>query len=122
MINADELIAQREEATGVDGNRIAFEFTALRGEQKGERLVFTFRDPARLTDEEQEDLLEVPRFGPDQAMWYMGDDEYDRFREAGGESWIFAEIMKEYTKEVQGVDPQGRPTRPNRSSRRRRKQ
>lgn len=122
MINANELIAQREEATGVDGKRIAFQFTALDGEHTGEDLVFTFRDPARLTDEEQEDLLEVPKFGPDQAAWYMGEEEYDRFREAGGESWIFAEIMKEYTKDMQGVDAQGRPTRPNRSSRRRRKQ
>ncbi|MGP9760240.1 hypothetical protein [Corynebacterium sp. AOP12-C2-36] len=120
-INLDELLAQREEATGISGERVAFEFTARKGEHKGKKLEFTFRDPATLTDEESEDLVEVPQHGVDLTVWYMGDDEYDRFRDVGGESWMFLQVMKEHAEKIQGVDSQGRPTRQNRSSRRRRK-
>lgn len=120
-INLDELIAQREEATGVSGESVPFEFTARDGEHKGEKLQFSFRDPSTLTDEQQEDLLDVPEFGPDMAAWYMGESEYDRFRAAGGESWMMLQALKKHAEKIQGVDSQGRPTRPNRSSRRARK-
>lgn len=119
-ISLDELIAQREEATGTDGTRIYFTFTARAGDSAGETLRFSFLDPVFLTDDQLDDLDTVPA-GPDLCVWYMGEDEYERFLAAGGSSNFWAMVFRKHNEDAQGVDSNGRPTRLNRSSRRARR-
>ena len=117
-INLDELIAQRKEATGVEDGRIPFQFTATDGDNVGELLSFSFRDPMFLTDDEQDELDEIA-LGPDLCAWYMGEDEYERFLDAGGSSNLWAMVFRKHSDESAEANG-GRPTRPNRASRRRR--
>lgn len=49
-INLDELLAQRAEATGVEGDRVPFEFGGK---------TFSFLDPILMTDEQRDDMAEV---------------------------------------------------------------
>lgn len=121
-INLDELLAQRAEATGSEEGRIPFQFTAKSGPNKGKTERFTFRDPLTLTADEQEELNDL-RFDDeatldDVAEFWMGEDEYIRFTEAGGTALAFNLVVEENHARTQGVDSQGRPTRQNRSSRR----
>ena len=108
-IDLDALMAQRQEATGVEGNRVPFTF-------KGD--TFTFKDPFFLTDEELEELDELPEFGPDVCAWFMGEEEYDRFITAGGSSNLWAMAHGEHIKNGQDVDSSGKRGRMNRSRRR----
>lgn len=115
--NLTEMIAQRKEATGVDGDLVSFDFTATAGDQLGETLTFTFRDPLFLSDDELAEAADLDE-GPDVCAWYMGEDEYDRFIDAGGSSNLWALVMRQHTTRSQEVGADGRPTRQNRSSRR----
>ena len=109
-INLDELLAQRAEAIGVEEGRIPFTF--------GEN-TYTFQDPISL-DQEQKDELEILADDGDLdaiAEFWMGEEEFDRFVDAGGSSSAFLLVVQENaarTTEVRG----GRPTRRNRSWRR----
>lgn len=116
-----ELVDQKTEATGVDGNCIDFNFRATEGENVGEVLNFIVPDPSMLTDEQQEDLAELPNFAVDIAAWYLGEEQYEKFREAGGQSWMVRDMLQSVAEERQAKDAAGRPTRPNRSSRRARR-
>lgn len=109
VYDLDTLIAQKEEATGVKGGRVSFNY-------KGE--TFTFKDPTFLTDDEVAELDELPQYGPDVCAWYMGDDEYDRFINAGGSSNMWALVLEQHVNASRGVDGAGNPTRSNRSQRR----
>lgn len=111
QINLDELLAQRAEATGAAEGRVPFTF-------KGEQ--FTFLDPFALTDEEQDaiDDAAASRDGEEIAIAWMGEEEYDRFVEAGGSSMAFMLVIKENARLTAEVDANGRPTRPSRSQRR----
>ncbi|GAA4809627.1 hypothetical protein [Tomitella cavernea] len=123
-INVEELYAQRAEATGVDGDRIPFDFAGR---------TWTFRDPQTLTDEEKEEISEID-FDPDMAAWYMGDDQYAEFvaatatidgadgkqREIQGGSGIFLLAFQEHMSRVRDA-VETRPTRASTSSRRRRR-
>lgn len=108
-IDLDALMEQRKEATGVEGNRVPFTF-------KGE--TFSFKDPFFLTDEELDEMAELPEFGPDVCAWFMGEEEYDRFITAGGSSNLWAMVMAEHRKNGKDVDSQGKRSRWNRSQRR----
>lgn len=109
VYDLDALIAQREEATGVKDGRVSFTF-------KGE--VYTFRDPAFVSDDDAEELADLPQYGPDVCAWYMGDDEYDKFVAAGGSSNLWGLVFNDHMEKSQGVDAAGNPTRSNRSQRR----
>ena len=120
--NLNELLKQRAEATGIVGDRIPFEF--------GDK-TFSFRDPMLLTDEDKDELSEL-EYDVDVAEFYMGVDEYDKFvatkakitldsgetMEVQGSASMFLLQFQEYMKSQRDEDPQGRPTRLNRSSRR----
>ena len=120
--NLNELLKQRAEATGIVGDRIPFEF--------GDK-TFSFRDPMLLTDEDKDELSEL-EYDVDVAEFYMGVDEYDKFvattakitldsgetMEVQGSASMFLLQFQEYMKSQRDEDPQGRPTRPNRSQRR----
>lgn len=116
------LLKQRAEATGVAGDRVPFEF----GGKK-----FSFRDPLMLTDEDKDELVDL-EYDTDIAVFYMGDDEYDKFvsttakieledgetMEVQGSSGLFMLQFREYVKSQQDVDGNGRPLPRNRSQRR----
>lgn len=106
-INLDELLKQREEATGAEKGRIPFDF-------KGQ--TFTFRDPILLDDDEIDELSELED-GPDIAEFYMGEEQYDKFLETGGTSNLFFMAFSAYMDEAKD-EVGGKPTRGNRSSRR----
>ena len=121
-INLSELLKQRAEATGVDGDRVPFQFGGK---------TFTFRDPLMLSDDEKDELADLD-FDVDVAAWYMGDDQYDEFVATtetitldGGESFdvtgsssVFFTAFKQYMEDAREEDANGRPTSRNRSSRR----
>lgn len=112
MIDLDAILAQRAEATGADEGRIPFTF-------KGE--TFTFRDPMTLTDEDQDELENIVEDEgrlSDIAVFWMGDDEWERFEAAGGTAVMFRLIVEENARREQAVDAAGNPTRRNRSQRR----
>lgn len=110
-INLDELLAQRAEATGAEEGRIPFEFAGQ---------TFTFRDPFLVDGEDQDELEELSELGDGEllAEFWMGDDEFARFCDAGGNANFFALVVRENAKRTTEVDAEGLPTRSNRSSRR----
>lgn len=110
-INLDELLAQRAEAIGATEGRVPFEF-------KGE--TFTFKDPIALSQEDQDELEELVDEGDGDliAEFWFGEEEYQRFIEAGGTVKLFELVVRENARLTSGVDADGRPTRSNRSSRR----
>lgn len=106
-INLDTILAQRAEARGDEG--YTFSFTAYGQE-------WTAKDPMLLTDDEKDELAELS-FDVDVAAFFMGDEQYDKFIAAGGQSSHFVLALTEYQRSQQDT-ASGRPTRPNRSSRR----
>lgn len=106
-IDLDKLIAQRAEARGDDGRSTSFMFKERE---------WTFRDPLMLDDDEKDELADLEH-DIDIAAWYMGDDQYDEFCTAGGNSSMFFLAFREHMKSQQ-AESEGKPTRPNRSSRR----
>ncbi|MGP9723661.1 hypothetical protein ACT3SZ_06560 [Corynebacterium sp. AOP40-9SA-29] len=119
-LNLTELLAQRAEATGVQEGRVPFDFTAVAGPKKGETLTFSVRDNMSFTDEDWDEIDELGEDNniQDIAEFWMGDDEWDRFVEAGGTPRMILLIVQEKAKREQGTDSSGRPTRRNRSQRR----
>lgn len=105
----DALIAQRKEATGIEGDRIAFTF-------KGE--TFTFADPMFLNDAQLDELNDLPEYGPDLCAWFMGEEEYDRFLEAGGSSSLWGLVFAEHRKAMEAVNSEGKSLPLNRLQRR----
>ncbi|AIT60166.1 hypothetical protein [Corynebacterium doosanense] len=110
-INLNELLDQRAEATGAEEGRVPFEFN---------NDTFTFRDPIALTDDERDEINDLVEDGTidDVTEFWLGEEEYDRFTTAGGTALMFQLVVQENARLTQGVDSNGRPTRPYRSSRR----
>lgn len=120
-LNLTQLLAQRAEATGVEEGRVPFDFDATDGPKKGETLTFTVRDQMAFTDEDWDDLNDIRADDgtlEDVAIFWMGEDEWDRFVDAGGTPAMIAFIIQEKAKREQEADSSGRPTRRNRSQRR----
>lgn len=107
-IDLDAILAQRAEARGDSG--YTFSFSAL-GQD------WTALDPMLLTDEQKDELAEL-QFDVDVAAFFMGDEQFDKFIAAGGQSAFFILALREYQKQRTENGADGRPTRPNRSSRR----
>lgn len=119
-LNLTELLAQRAEATGVDEGRAPFDFEAVAGPHKGELLTFTVRDSMFFSDEDYDELNDISEDNniEDVAAFWMGDDEWDRFVEAGGTPRMIVLIVQRKAELEQEQDANGRPTRRNRSQRR----
>lgn len=117
--NLDEMLAQRAEATGIEEGRVAFDFTARSGEHEGELMTFTIRDNMTLSADEIDELEQLGEDGDVEgvSVFWMGEDEYDRFCEAGGGPMMLRMIIEAKAEAEQGVKD-GRPTRRNRSQRR----
>lgn len=106
-LNLDELLKQREEATGAEKGMVPFDYQGK---------TFTFRDPILLDDDELDELSDL-QDGPDIAEFYMGAEQYDQFLEVGGTSNLFFMVFTQYMNESRD-EVGGNPTRGNRSSRR----
>lgn len=106
-IDLDAILAQRAEARGDQG--FTFSFTA-HGQE------WNAKDPMLLSDDEKDELAEL-QFDIDLAVFFLGEEQYDKFVAAGGQSSHFILALSEYQKKRTG-EANGRPTRPNRSSRR----
>lgn len=119
-LNLTELLAQRAEATGVEEGRAPFDFVATDGPNKGETLTFTVRDSMFLDDEDYDELNEISEENKieDIAAFWMGDDEWDRFVEAGGTPRMIMLIVQRKAEIEQEVDSKGKASRRNRSQRR----
>lgn len=124
-IDLDAIVAQREEARAKEGDKpITFEFDGEKYEKTaGDTFTFGFqgadyavRDPRYVTDEEQEQL-EAVSGSIDVTCWYLGEEQFDKFIEAGGQSWMFMRVIEDFQKTIRD-EAQGKPTRQNRSSRR----
>lgn len=107
-IDLDAILQQRAEARGDEG--FTFSFKAYGKE-------WTAKDPMLLTDDEKDELAEMT-YDVDMAAFFMGDEQYDAFVAAGGQSSHFVVALTEYQRKQQAGGSDGRPTRPNRSSRR----
>lgn len=118
----DEMIDQKSEATGSKKGRVNFDFTARAGEHKDELLIFSIRDSLFLTDEDWAELNEITSDKSatvaDIAEFWMGEDEYDRYVEAGGTPMALVNMVQKKVEAESGEDSDGRPTASNRSSRR----
>lgn len=122
-INLDDILAQRAEATGSEEGRAPFTFTARAGEHKGEPMTFTIRDSMFFEDEDWDEIQEIREDDDavlsDIAEFWMGEDEWDRFVDAGGTSRMIVAIVQEKASREQETDSEGKSGRPsNRSSRR----
>lgn len=106
-IDLDAILDQRAEARNDAG--YTFQFKAYGKE-------WTALDPMLLTDEQKEELSSID-FDIDMAEFFMGSDQLDQFLAAGGQSSHFVLALTEYQRKQTGQNS-GRPTRPNRSSRR----
>ncbi|AOE44366.1 tail assembly chaperone [Gordonia phage Ghobes] len=115
-VDLDALLAQREEARA-NGSVTVHQFT-FDGEtvEKTEGDTFSFkvfgktwvcRDPQYLTDDEKDQLSPL-QFDSDVAAWYLGEEQYDQFTAAGGESWLFLRAFADYQKKVRDEN-QGKP-------------
>lgn len=124
-IDLDAIIAQREEARAKEGaTLISFVFDEETYDKtEGDTFTFTFkktayyvRDPRFLTDDEKDQLGEV-NGDIDITCWYLGEEQFDKFLAAGGESWMFLKAFSEFQEQLKD-EVQGNPTQRNRSSRR----
>lgn len=116
------LLKQRAEATGVSGDHVPFEFGGK---------TFTFRDPMMLTDDDKDELAALEH-EIDVVVFYMGDDQYEKFigttakieldngeiMEVQGSSNLFMLQFDSYLKSQRDTDKSGRPLARNRSQRR----
>lgn len=113
QIDLDAILAQRAEATGAEEGRVPFTF-------KGD--TFTFRDPLTLNDEDQDELDDIAESTDarlsDIAIFWMGEDEWQRFAKAGGTAVMFRYIVEEHARREENIDSAGKAGRLNRSQRR----
>ncbi|MEV5543118.1 hypothetical protein AB0L13_40485 [Saccharopolyspora shandongensis] len=109
-IDMDSILAQREEATG-SADTFGFTFAGQR---------WTAKDPVMADDEWKNELAELSS-DVEVAVHYLGEDQYEQFVAAGGRNGIVLLAVREYTKQLQAEDSQGRPTPRSVSSAKRRK-
>lgn len=95
----EAVVQQRRDALGHDGDLVTFK-------QGG--VIFSFPHPLFATDEWKEGLAEVR--GDVAFGRYVLADQYDEFRERGGQSSHIALLIDQIRRDAQEVDGNGRPT------------
>lgn len=122
MPNLSELLEQRAEANGVERGRKPFGFTATEGPNKGETITLSIRDQMEMTDDDFEELRDITEDDEttpaDIAIFWMGDEEWDRFVEAGGTSNKLMHMVKYFAQQESEANEAGKSVRRNRSQRR----
>lgn len=115
-IDLDAILAQRAEATGGSPDEITFTFAGQR---------WTVPHPMLADDDWKDGLADLDGSDVDMARYYLGDEQYARFREAGGRAGyvllLIRQVAEDMRAEMPGSDGQPRPTRRATSSAPRRK-
>ncbi|MCF7550968.1 hypothetical protein [Pseudonocardia sp. WMMC193] len=118
-IDMDAILAQRAEATNSDDPTIAT-FVFARQE-------WVFPHPMFAADDWKDGLADVQKKGSkgeandvDLARYYLGEEQYERFIEAGGNSGIVLFAVQDVMRQIQH-EAQERPTRSSTFSARRQK-
>lgn len=110
----DTIVAQRREAVG--GDDITFTWA---GEQ------YRFPHPLLASDEWKEEVAEADQDDVSQVRAMLGDEQYDKFHDAGGQAGFVMLLVQKVTKglqdEMSDDSGENRPTRRSTSSRKRRK-
>lgn len=109
-IDMDAILAQREEATG---SADTFSFTFKQQE-------WTCKDPITADDDWKDGLLDQ-QTDVEVAEYYLGEDQYAKFLEAGGRAGYVILAINQYMQKMKQDNEEGRPTRRSTSSARRRK-
>lgn len=104
--NLTEIVQQRTEAIGSD--KIEFEWA-------GE--TFSIVHPLFADDDFKEDLADIET-DVELAHHYLGDEQYERFRDLGGKSGFIGLLLAQVQKDSAAVDADGNPTPSSRSSNR----
>lgn len=104
-IDMDALLAQREEATGIPGDSFAFTY-------KGNEYVC--KDPLLADDEWKSGLRECVT-DVDVAIHHLGEEQYERFVEAGGKSGVVVLAIREQMRLLSDTASE-RPTRSSKYS------
>lgn len=102
--NLDAIVEQRTEAVG--GTDVEFQWA-------GE--TFKIPHPLFVDDDFKEGLADVVT-DVDMAVYYLGADEYERFRDLGGKSSFIALLLAKVQEDTQAALADGRPTRRSASS------
>lgn len=100
----EDVIAQAEEAAG--GTDVEFEF-------KGE--LFKFPNPLFCDDDWQNGFQDVTT-SEDNARYLLGDEQYDKFRAAGGQSSFVMLVLGQSQRDTAAAMTDGTPTRSSSSS------
>ncbi|AXQ65138.1 tail assembly chaperone [Gordonia phage Schmidt] len=98
------IVEQRAEAVG--GETIEFQW-------KGE--TFTIPHPLLADDDFKDGLLEVET-DMELAEYYLGEEQFDRFRELGGRSGYIGIMLAQIQRDAMAEDEDGNPTQSRRSS------
>jgi hypothetical protein len=104
-IDMDAVLAQREDATGQAGDTFTFVY-------KGQPWVC--KDPLLADDSWKSELRECVT-DVDVAVHHLGEDQYEKFVDAGGRSGIVVLAIREHMKSLTD-EVGGRPTRPSKYS------
>lgn len=113
-IDMDAVLAQREDATGTAGDSFTFTYKAQQ---------WICKDPLLAEDAWKSDLRECVT-DVDVAIHHLGEEQYEKFVDAGGKSGVVVLAIREQMNSLT-AESQGRPTRPSKysgSTRRRSKQ
>ncbi len=108
--NLDEIVAQRSDALG--GDTIEFDFG-------GE--AFSMPHPLLADDDWKIAMRESGEDDLAAARSILGDEQYDRFRAAGGRAGYIILLMQQVTSEMQETTSTGDPTQSASSSNRARR-
>ena len=101
----DAILAQREDATGTDGDSFTFSY-------KGHQWIC--KDPLVASDDWKTELRDCVT-DVDVAIHHLGEEQYERFVDAGGRSGVVVLAIREQMRRL--TDDSGlRPTRPSKYS------
>lgn len=110
-IDMDAILAQRAEVTG-SADTFAFTF-------KGKE--WNCQDPITASDEWKDGLYDLDT-DVEVAEYYLGEDQYAQFVEAGGRAGYVILAINQYMQRMRSENDNGRPTRrPNSSAKRRKR-
>lgn len=104
-IDMDAVLAQREDATGTAGDSFTFSF-------KGSEWIC--KDPLLAEDSWKQELRECVT-DVDVAIHHLGEEQYERFIDAGGRSGIVVLAIREQMRTLTD-ESGGRPTRSSKYS------
>ncbi len=104
-IDMDAVLAQREDATGVDGDKFTFSYKGV---------TYECVDPLMADDDWKSSLRDCVT-DVDVAIHHLGEEQYEKFIDAGGRSGVVVLAIREQMNTLT-AESGGRPTRPSKYS------